>query len=35
MMDVNLLINEMKHYWKDHKKVVVGVAALLIILLII
>jgi hypothetical protein len=34
-MDINLLINKMKHYWKDHKKVVVGVAALLIILLII
>jgi len=34
-MDINLLINEMKHYWKDHKKIVIGVAALLIILLII
>ena len=33
-MDINLLIHEVKHYWKDHKKVMIGVAALLIILFI-
>ena len=33
-MDINLIIHEVKHYWKDHKKVMIGVAALLIILFI-
>jgi len=34
-MDINLLIHEAKHYWSEHKKVVIGVAALIVILLII
>ena len=31
-MDINVIIQEGKHYWKDHKKVMIGVAALIIIL---
>ena len=31
-MDINVIIQEVKHYWKDHKKVMIGVAALIIIL---
>ena len=31
-MDINLIIHEAKHYWRDHKKVVIGVAALIEIL---
>jgi|TARA_X000000368_G_C22480181_1_gene471687 hypothetical protein len=34
-MDINLLIHEAKHYWRDHKKVVIGVAALIVILAIL
>ncbi len=34
-MDINLIIHEAKHYWSEHKKVVIGVAALIVILLII
>ena len=34
-MDINLLIHEAQHYWKDHKKVVIGVAALIVILAIL
>ena len=33
-MDINLIIHEVQHYWKDHKKVVIAVAALLVILFI-
>jgi len=33
-MDINLIINTARHYWKDHKKIVIGVAVLLIILFI-
>ena len=34
-MDINLLIHEAKHYWRDLKKVVIGVAALIVILAIL
>lgn len=34
-MNIDLIIHEAKHYWKDHKKIVIGVAALIVILLII
>ncbi len=34
-MDINMIIHEVKHYWKDHKKVMIGVAALIVILLMI
>ncbi len=34
-MDINIIIHEAKHYWRDHKKVMIGVAALIVILLII
>jgi|TARA_R100000781_G_scaffold1845_2_gene3149 hypothetical protein len=34
-MNINLFIHEVKHYWNDHKKVVLGVAALIIILAIL
>jgi hypothetical protein len=34
-MDINLIIHEAKHYWSEHKKVVIGVVALIVILLII
>jgi len=32
---MDLIIQEVKHYWNDHKKVVLGVAALIIILAIL
>ena len=32
---MDLIIQEVKHYWNDHKKVVLGVAALIIILSIL
>jgi hypothetical protein len=34
-MNIDLIIHEAKHYWSEHKKVVIGVAALIVILLII
>ena len=34
-MNIDLIIHESKHYWREHKKVVIGVAALIVILLII
>jgi hypothetical protein len=34
-MDINLIIHQAKHYWKNHKKkILIGVAALIIILAI-
>ena len=32
---MDLIIQEVKHYWNDHKKVVLGVVALIIILAIL
>jgi len=32
---MELFIREVKHYWSDHKKVVLGVAALIIILAVL
>ena len=34
-MNINLFIQEVKHYWSEHKKVVLSVAALIIILVIL
>ena len=34
-MDINLIIHEMQHYWRDHKKVVLSVLAIIIILIIV
>jgi len=31
-MDINSIIQEAKHYWSDHKKVVICVVALIVIL---
>tara|TARA_R100000501_G_scaffold580_1_gene1798 strand:+ start:105 stop:212 length:108 start_codon:yes stop_codon:yes gene_type:complete len=34
-MDINLVIHQAKHYWKKHKKkILIGVAVLIIILAI-
>jgi len=32
---MDLIIQGVKHYWNDHKKVVIGVVALIIILAIL
>jgi len=32
---MDFIIQEVKHYWSDHKKVVLGVAALIIILAVL
>jgi len=34
-MDINLFIHEVKHYWKDHKKVMIAVGVILAILIIL
>jgi hypothetical protein len=34
-MNIDLFIHEVKHYYKEHKKIVIGVAALIIILAIL
>ena len=34
-MDMNMIIHEVKHYWKDHKKVMIGVAVVLVIAIIL
>jgi hypothetical protein len=32
---MELFIHEAKHYWKDHKRVVIGVAVVIVILAIL
>tara|TARA_Y100000748_G_scaffold300944_1_gene300288 strand:- start:3090 stop:3194 length:105 start_codon:yes stop_codon:yes gene_type:complete len=34
-MDINLIKYNVKHYWKDHKKVMIGVAVVLVIAIIL
>jgi len=34
-MNIDLFIHEVKHYWSEHKKIVISVAALIIILAIL
>jgi len=34
-MDINLIIHEIKHYWKDHKKAVIAVGVILVIAIIL
>jgi len=34
-MDINLIIHEIKHYWKDHKKTVIAVGVILVIAIIL
>ena len=34
-MDINLIIHEIKHYCKDHKKVVIAVGVILVIAIIL
>jgi len=34
-MNIERLIHEIQHYWRDHKKVVIGVAALIVILAVL
>ena len=34
-MDINLFIHEVKHYWKDHKKVMIAVAVVIVLLIFV
>ena len=33
-MDINLFIHEAKHYWRDHKKVVIAAVVVVVVLAI-
>jgi predicted negative regulator of RcsB-dependent stress response len=34
-MDINLIIHEVKHYWRDHRKVVIAAGVILAIAIIL
>tara|TARA_R100000781_G_scaffold11357_1_gene10399 strand:- start:243 stop:347 length:105 start_codon:yes stop_codon:yes gene_type:complete len=34
-MDINLFIHEVKHYWRNHKKVVIAAGVILVIAIIL
>ena len=34
-MNINLITHEIKHYWKDHKKVVIAIGVILVIAIIL
>lgn len=34
-MDINLIIHEVKHYWRDHKKFVIAVGVVVVIAIIL
>ena len=34
-MNIDLFIHEVKHYWRDHKKVVIAAGVILVIVIIL